>query len=170
MKKAHLVAPCNAYKESFINYALAYQKIGDAHYYEKYKPALEDFEVYLNKLELEACDQRTLEGEVATSHFWLVDGMEVVGVVRVRHEDWQMAGHIGYDISPVYRQQGYGKLILKLALEKARALGIEEAVVTCHIENRASRRIIESCNGKWTGEIYDEEEDEHLNRFVISIK
>lgn len=136
---------------------------------EKYKPALEDFDAYLNKLKQEACDQMVSNGEVATSHFWLVDGMEVVGVVRVRHEDWETAGHIGYDISPAYRQKGYGKLILMLALEKARTLGIDEVVVTCNIENIASRRIIESCNGKWTGKIYDEGEDEHLDRFVIRV-
>lgn len=91
----------------------------------------------------------------------------MVGVVRVRHEEVESAGHIGYDISPCFRGRGYGTQILKLAIEEAKKIGIEEAIVTCNTENTASRRIIEKNNGKLLGTIYDDEEKEFLYKYKI---
>lgn len=48
------------------------------------------------------------KGDARTSTFWLVDKNEVVRVVRIRHQEVECAGRIGYDISPQYRNVGYG--------------------------------------------------------------
>ena len=70
---------------------------------------------------------------------------------RLRHEVnehlLQMGGHIGYDIRPSRRRQGYGKLILKYGLDRAKILGLERVLLTCDEDNLGSRRIIESHAG-----------------------
>jgi len=55
---------------------------------------------------------------------------------------------IGYDIAPSFRRNGYGKTILKLALTKAKALGLHKILLTADEDNIASRKIIESNSGK----------------------
>lgn len=167
MSNIFLVVPSKEYQKSFKNYTLAYRDIKDEHYFKKYEKALEDFQEYLNDLSRNSNGIDLPQGDVITSTFWLIDNEEVVGVVRIRHEEVESAGHIGYDISPNYRNKGYGKQILKLALEEAAKIGLQEVVLTCNIDNIASRKIIEINNGKLMGTIYDREDNEYLYKYVI---
>lgn len=164
-----LAVPDKKYQESFKNYVQAYKKIGDEYYFSKYRKALDNFEDYLSDLHNYSNGKGLLPEEVATSTFWLIDKNEVVGVVRVRHQELGAAGHIGYDISPDYRNRGYGFEILRLALEKAMEIGIKDAIITCNIDNTASKRIIEKNYGKLLGTIYDEEENENLYKYSIAL-
>ncbi len=167
MKNSFLAEPCREYKNSFENYVLAYKRAKDNYYYDKYKKALEDFDEYLEELDnYSKGTGRTLE-DVATTTLWLIEDNEVVGVVRIRHWEVECAGHIGYDISPEYRNRGYGTRILKLALRRAAKLGIDNAIVNCRIDNTASKKIIESNNGILLGIIYDETEKEYLYKYSI---
>jgi predicted acetyltransferase len=169
MKDLFLVEPNKKYQKSFENYTLTYRKVNDEHYFNKYKKALENFQDYLNDLHNYSKGNDLPQGEVITSTFWLIDKKEVVGVVRIRHQEVECAGHIGYDISPDCRNRGYGFQILKLALEKAIKIGIEEVILTCNIDNTASKKIIEKNNGKLSGTIFDEEEDEYLYKYSITL-
>jgi predicted acetyltransferase len=167
LKVLFLVEPNEKFQKSFENYALSYRKINDEHYFNKYKKAIENFQDYLNDLHSYSKRQDLPQVEVLTSTFWLTDKKEVVGVVRIRHQEVEYAGHIGYDISPDYRNRGCGLQILKLALEKAMEIGLEEVILTCNIDNIASKKIIEKNNGKLLGTIFDEEENEYLYKFSI---
>lgn len=158
MEELFLSSPKEEYKNSFEAYVLDYKMINDDHYFNKYKKALENFNEYLKELP---------KGEVITSTFWLIHKNEVVGVVRIRHEEVECAGHIGYDISPRYRGKGYGFNILKLALEESKKIGLKEVVLTCNVENIVSKKIIERCNGRFLETIYDKEDDEHLYKYII---
>lgn len=168
MRNLFLVEPNKIYQKSFEKYASSYRKINDEYYFNKYKKAVENFENYLNDLCNYSKGKGLQHGKVITSTFWLIDKKEVVGVVRVRHEEVECAGHIGYDISPDFRKKGYGSQILKLALGKAVEIGIEEVIVTCNIDNIASKKIIEKNKGKLLGTIFDEEEDEYLYKYSIT--
>ena len=167
MKDGFLIEPNEEYQKSFESYISAYRKINDEHYFNKYKRALENFQEYLNDISNYSKGYGLPQGEVITSTYWLIDKKEVVGVVRIRHKEVGTAGHIGYDISPEFRNKGYGNLILKLALGKAEKIGIKEVVLTCNIENTASKKVIENNKGKLLTTIYDEEEDEFLYKFII---
>ena len=170
MRYLFLAEPNKIYQKSFENYALAYGKIDDKYYFNKYKKALENFQGYLKYLQNYSKGNDLPQGEVITSTFWLIDIKDVVGVVRIRHENIECDGHIGYDISPDCRNRGYGSQILKLALEKAiNIVGIEEINLTCNIENIASKKIIEKNNGKLLGTIFDEEENEYLYKYSIRL-
>jgi predicted acetyltransferase len=89
-----------------------------------------------------------------------------INKIRVEKMIITTGGHIGYDISPDFRNKGYGNMVLTLALEKAKAFELNEVVITCNIENAVSKKIIENHGGKFLGTIYDEEEDEHLYKYV----
>jgi predicted acetyltransferase len=167
MKENFLVLPSKDYEKSFQEYAISYKDTVDNYYYEKYKKAIENFDEYLEELENHSNGVNVPKDSVRTTNYWLVDNNNVVGVVRVRHEEIKGAGHIGYDISPRYRKKGYGTEILRQAITKAKEIGIEEPIVTCNIHNLASRRIIEKNHGLLLGEIFDEEENEELYEFRI---
>ena len=169
MKKIFLDKPCREYEKSFQKYVLAYKNAGNSYYYDKYKKALDNFDEYVKDLEDNSKGINIPEDWVATSTFWLIDNNEVVGVTRVRHQEAGTAGHIGYDISPNFRNKGYGTKILELSLNEASELGIKTAIVTCNTENSASKKIIEKNGGKLLGTIFDEEENESLYKYAILI-
>lgn len=169
MENVFLARPNKIYQKSFEGYVLAYKEADDIFYFDKYKKALDDFQGYIRNLENHSKGIDVPYGEVAVSTYWLIDNDDVVGVVRIRHQDVECDGHIGYDISPFHRNRGYGSHILRLAIEKAREIGIGEVFVTCNVDNIASKKIIEKNNGKFLGTVYDEEEDEKLYRYSIYI-
>lgn len=79
------------------------------------------------------------------------NGAGFIGKVNIRHRLnknlLKAGGHIGYTIRPSERRKGYGTLILRLALPKAKALGIKKALITCYEDNIGSRKIIEANGG-----------------------
>jgi predicted acetyltransferase len=89
--------------------------------------------------------------KVPFSVFWLAEGDAFIGEASIRHELnahlLREGGHVGYGIRPSRQRQGYGRLILALALEECRRLGLERALLTCLQDNVASARIIEANGG-----------------------
>ena len=106
--------------------------------------------------------------------YWLVDNGEYIGGVSIRHELNEhlknIGGHIGYDIRPSKRQQGYGTNVLALALPKAKELGISRVLVTCNVTNTASRKIIEKNGGVLENQVPDPETGIDKLRFWIENK
>jgi predicted acetyltransferase len=104
-------------------------------------------------------DQRRMEsGEhanppvrVPCTYFWIVEGDEFVGYLAMRHElnEWLLeeGGHIGYSVRPSRRRQGHASRALALALDEARAIGLDRVLVTADEDNRASWRAIEANAG-----------------------
>ncbi|MBU0766936.1 GNAT family N-acetyltransferase [Patescibacteria group bacterium] len=88
---------------------------------------------------------------VPASTFWLIDNNQFIGEVTIRHELTEylrnVGGHIGYWIRPSERKKGYGTVILKLALEKAKEIGLKKILVTCDETNIGSKKIIEANGG-----------------------
>lgn len=88
---------------------------------------------------------------VPWSTYWLIDNHIFVGHVSIRHQlnDFlkRVGGHIGYAVRPSQQARGYGSTILKLALPRARELGMTKILITCDEANIASRKIIEKNGG-----------------------
>ena len=97
------------------------------------------------------------EGYVPMTTYWLVDELNYIGSGSIRHylnENLKkFGGHIGYFIRPTFWNMGYGTLQLRLLLLKANELGIDNALLTCDVENHASARIMEKNGGKRIDEI-----------------
>lgn len=91
------------------------------------------------------------EGIVPCSYFWIVEGDEFVGYLAIRHwlNDFllEVGGHIGYSVRPSRRREGHASRAVKLALDEARGLGIDRALITCDHDNDASRLTIERAGG-----------------------
>lgn len=89
---------------------------------------------------------------VPSSTYWLVEeDTKLIGVVNIRHflnESLKNSGgHIGYGIRPNQRRKGYATRMLALALDIARELGINKALITCDKENLGSAGTIRNNGG-----------------------
>lgn len=82
--------------------------------------------------------------------YWLVDERKgyFIGEVAIRHRLndalWKRGGHIGYGVRYSEWNKGYGTLLLKLALEKARERGITDIMITCNDDNYGSAKVMEN--------------------------
>ncbi|MCL2406874.1 MAG: GNAT family N-acetyltransferase [Defluviitaleaceae bacterium] len=83
--------------------------------------------------------------------YWLyVDG-KPVGMGKLRHyltdKLKEEGGHGGYAVRPSCRQKGYGSLLLKLMIEKARNIGTDKLLITVQNDNAASIKVALANNG-----------------------
>ena len=70
--------------------------------------------------------------------------------LRLRLNDYLLenGGHIGYSIRPSERGKGYAKEALRQGLQVAKQKNIKKALVTCSVENPASRAVILANGGE----------------------
>ena len=91
------------------------------------------------------------QGFVPATNLWWVAGEEYLGRVQIRHRLTpflrEAGGHIGYYVVPRQRRKGHARAMLAAALPVAAALGIECALLTCDVDNTASRRVIAANGG-----------------------
>lgn len=91
------------------------------------------------------------EGYVPSTSLWWVEGEEYLGRIAIRHRLTphlsEVGGHIGYDVRPSARRGGHATDMLGAALPVALSLGIESALLTCDVDNVASRKVIEKNGG-----------------------
>ena len=113
----------------------------------------DEYENWLIKKHRDSEQVGILDGwKVPYTTYWLyVDGLPVgFGVVRHFLTDAlrKQGGNIGYGIAAPYRGKGYGKVLLNLLLKEAHRLGIEEALVTVHLDNLPSQAVALANGGR----------------------
>jgi len=137
----------------------------------------EDFAAYVAAITDRTGRVRLPTGDIVSkvpfTVFWLVEGDAFIGEAHVRHELnaylIREGGHVGYGIRPSRQRQGYGRLILALALEECRRLGLTRVLLTCLQDNVASARIIEANGGELENVIDDPAGRGPLRRYWISL-
>jgi predicted acetyltransferase len=177
---ARLVAPAPRYRRSFLEalregFRRGSQPVAGAG---RIRQLESDFEEYLREITDQGGTIRLPTGQIVPkvpySVFWLIEDEEFIGEASIRHElnDWLLkeGGHVGYGIRPSRRRQGYGRLILALALEECRKLDIERVLVTCDDGNVASARIIEANGGQLENVITDPAGRGRLRRYWIALQ
>jgi predicted acetyltransferase len=147
-----LVRPVDSLRDAFLRAARDYvEHGGDAERDREYEKALADFPAYLAELAFFASHDEPRAGLVRQQNFWLTDGREIFGHLRLRHRLnrrlLQLGGHIGYDIPPSRRRQGYATGMLGLGLVEARAIGLNEVALTADVRNTPSIKVIERNGG-----------------------
>ncbi|MBD3328801.1 GNAT family N-acetyltransferase [Candidatus Peregrinibacteria bacterium] len=126
---------------------------------------------YIQRTDDNAKGENLPKDWMPSTTYWLIDNNEFVGHVNIRHKlvDWskKRGGHIGFAIRKSARKKGYGNKIMKLALEKAREIGLKKVLLTCDDTNIASQRIIEKNKGELQDKI--EVKDKLVRRYWITI-
>ncbi len=142
---AIIVLPCEKYLQSYIE-AYDEYKMNNVETY-----AFDDARVnnIFEKYENYRSERNLKPNRVGADYYWLVDEKNnyFIGEICIRHrlteELKQYGGHIGYGIRFSEWNKGYGTLMLRLALEKAKALGITYALITCDDDNYGSSKVME---------------------------
>lgn len=132
-----------------------------------------NFKDFLKRQFERGTDEIREKGLVPATLYFLVDNTnKIYGALDIRHELNEylenVGGHIGYGIIPSERQKGYGKLQLKLGLEKARELGLTKVLITCDDSNIGSSKVIESCGGIYKNTITDAN-NQKIRRYYIEV-
>lgn len=123
--------------------------------------------------------QREHHGEVirkdhvsASTYFAINEEDKIVGMTNIRHYLSELLivngwGHIGYGVRPTERRKGYATEILRLALIECKKLGINEVMVGCLEENKASAKVIAKNGGILSSEFLDKD---GLTELIFLIK
>jgi len=156
-------------KDEFLAMAKDYEAAGEA----VYQFEQDDFDVFLERLEMSRTGKNLPEGGVRANTFFLLVAGKFAGMGFLRHAlNEKLAvygGHIGYDVSPSERQKGYGSLILRLTLEKAREIGLERVFLTCDAEHLASSKIIEKNGGRLENQMFYEPTEKLISQYWIEL-
>lgn len=153
-----LVQPALGFENAYRRFLADYQASGEKLVPFTLRLDCTDFSKYLEQLQGFSQGIDVPEDFGPHSTFWLLtaDG-EIAGAINIRHRLTdamrKIGGHIGYGIAPKYRGQGYATAMLRLGLEKARALGVDNALITCYKDNIGSAKVALN-----NGAIFDSEE------------
>lgn len=94
-------------------------------------------------------------------YFLMEDEEHILGFGQLRPYDTQdvmtWAGHIGYSVVPSQRGHGYAQELLRRLLKMGFDRGMSHILLTCDVDNDASRHVIEKAGGRFTGYYRDEE-------------
>ena len=164
-----LVEPTIDLKNAFLSMAEEFRAAGD----DRFRLALEDFAAYLEQLKNHERGEDLPSGRVPQNLFWLVKDARIIGAGTLRHhlnqELEKEGGHVGYSVRPSERRKGFGTLILKLTLEKAKERGLKRVLVTCDTDNAGSAKIIEKNGGVLAGHDISERTGKQISRYQIEI-
>ncbi|MFC6617735.1 GNAT family N-acetyltransferase [Deinococcus radiophilus] len=172
-----LVRPSERYKDSFLDAVREAQAqrsgLGDTLIWDL-NTITADFGQVLRGLTRYEPGNALPAGFVHSEYRWLVEGSDYLGRVSIRHSLTdslrEYGGHIGYEIRPSARRRGYGTLILRLALERARELGIGPVLITCDVDNFGSRGVIEANGGVLEGEFeVPQHQDKPIRRYWVTL-
>jgi predicted acetyltransferase len=110
---------------------------------------------------------------VPQTNYWITDDAGfAVGLLRMRPdinaELLNKGGHVGYYVAPAYRNLGYAKGALKLALDKLRVKGVSRALITVESHNTFSSSLVMALGGILEDERIDDETGQPYLRFWLS--
>lgn len=132
---------------------------------------IENYDEFLKKLEINKKQELIKPEYSPQTTFGIFDNEKLVGGFNLRHvlkgNLINHGGNIGYLIRPTERKKGYGKIILSLALNEAKKIGLKKVLISCRTENVGSEKVILSNGGKYGNDFYDEELNETYKRFWI---
>ena len=165
---AKYIPQYEAYRREFLDFGGSMDGAGSLR-------RLESGRAWLDEVERFSRPETVPEGKVVSTQFILVREADdrLLGMLQLRHylNDYlrRVAGHIGYSVRPSERRRGYAKRMLAMALDEARALGLERVMISCSVENEASRRTILSNGGVFDSTVLDETDGELLERYWIEL-
>ncbi len=130
-----LVLSENITKETYIDYIDEWKEHGEL----LIPSALnQDYETFLTCTEREKeLNKKDLSsGRVPNDTYFLIeDNGYIIGAVNLRYEMTEtllkMGGHVSFGIRPLMRNKGYAFIMLKLAFNILRPMGMPRVLITC---------------------------------------
>lgn len=152
MTALRLVRPDSRYRAAFLRCAQDHvDNSGDPERAREYARALADFDAYLAELRHFASHDEPRPGLVRQMSYWLTEGSEILGHLRLRPRLnarlRMIGGNIGYDVPPAQRGRGYATRMLALGLRESAREGLDLALLTTDAGNVASMIVIERNGG-----------------------
>jgi predicted acetyltransferase len=171
-KPIRLREPTEGFRDEFLSLLQEHRSAGEN--VSNAELARTDFGAYVRHLHDRSQGRDLPAGYVPVTTFWLVkDNQMILGESQLRHSltpDLETCwGHIGYRIRPSQRRKGYGILLLKLTLEKARGLDIQRVRMICDKDNIGSARIIERNGGRLSGSGVDPKSGTITSQYWIEL-
>lgn len=147
-----LIVPDGKYLKSYKEAYAEYMVMGVSTYGMTDADSVDIFEKYDNY----RYERNLKPDRVGSAYYWLVDDEKsfFIGEITIRYRlnDALLirGGHIGYVVRCSQWGKGYGTLMLKLALEKAKNMGLKRVLITCDEKNIASARVMEKNGCQYT--------------------
>ena len=111
----------------------------------------ESWAEYVARLEDQRHGRRLDPGFVPASFLVAVVAGSLGGRTSIRHELTEFVspwgGHRGSGGGPPHRRRGHATEILRQSLAVLADLGVDEALVTCDVDNAGSEAVIRACGG-----------------------
>lgn len=140
-----LVTPSEDYLSSYLEAYDAYMDLGSGAYGMTNARETDIFQKYENY----RTERHLKPDRVGAHYYWLVDPDRkyFIGEITIRHRLNEalslLGGHIGYVVRSDAWGKGYGTMMLAMALEKAKEMGLEKVLITCNDNNLGSARVME---------------------------
>jgi predicted acetyltransferase len=109
---------------------------------------------------------------VPQTNYWITDDAGfAVGLLRMHTEInaalLNKGGHVGYYVAPAYRNLGYAKGAIKLALDRLRVKGVNRALITVESHNTVSLSLVMALGGILEDERIDDKTGQAYLRFWL---
>ncbi len=139
-----------------------------------YEKGRDSFDTFVQNLLDDEQGLNLSEGHAPSTHRWLIDDGEIVGIVRTRHHIdtpflHDEVGHIGYDVPPSKRGNGYAILSLQAGLKSAREKELIRVLILADDANPPSWRTIERCGGVFESSSWSEFWNCQVRRYWIDL-
>lgn len=116
-----------------------------------YNDSYDEFIIKFNSYIRDETILNTKINSCCTRYIFYVNNNPIgeLGIRTTLSDFWVNRGsQIFYKILPIYRNKGYGTIMLNLALEKCMEFGFKTVRINCDDKNIASKKIIERNGGK----------------------
>jgi len=172
--RLQLIEPSPEYAADLAAMSKEYLKCGTEQDRDRYTVALKDPLGHITRAIEQGKGINLPEGYVRQKTYWLVrDDGRIVANSRLRLELTPFlereGGHIGYSTRPSERRKGYGTVVCKLTLQRAKSLGFKKVLITCDEDNVASARIIEKNGGRYEDTVLSWESRKPKRRYWVDL-
>ena len=174
MEALHVEEPSVALRDSYRALVREFVEAGEPLVPFTLEFAHDDFDAFVERLGACSRGEGLPPGFVPHTTLWLVrDGRDVLGVSNLRHRLTPRlrveGGNIGYGVRPSARRRGYATALLRGTLDRARAIGLDRALLTCAKHNGASVATIRRCGGVFDSEEFIASRNEIVQRYWIDL-
>ena len=168
-----LVLPNSKYRKSYLKALAEFHKEG-LNLDIDYQKTVKNFNGLITHYENFAKGINLAPGYVPTRQFWLVEGKNYIGRIDIRRQLnvflQRIGGNISYQIRPTKRKMGYGKKQMRLALVKAKEMGLQQLLITCKADNMGSQKIITHWGGEFLDAVVRPDTIVKENRYLLDIE